>query len=50
MRKKYTNVAIPEELAQEIDKFILKSKLGYSSRAQFVMEAIRHKIMDEKKI
>ena len=43
MRKKYTNVAIPEELAKEIDKLISKSKLGYTSRAQFVMEAIRQK-------
>lgn len=48
MRKKYTNVAIPEDLASEIDKVIDKSKLGYTSRAQFVMEAIRQKIKDEQ--
>ena len=50
MRKKYTNVAIPEELAKEIDKLISKSKLGYTSRAQFVMEAIRQKIKEENKL
>lgn len=44
IRKKYTNVAIPEELAEEIDKFISKSKLGYTSRAQFVLEAIRNNL------
>lgn len=49
MRAKYTNVAIPEVLAQEIDKVISKSKLAYTSRAQFVLEAIRQKIKEEKK-
>jgi len=27
MKKKYTNVAIPEELANEVDKRVKKSKL-----------------------
>lgn len=49
MRKKYTNVALPEELAIEIDSVIEKSSLGYSSRAQFVIEAVRSKIVAEKK-
>lgn len=44
MRKKYTNVAIPEELAKTIDKFIKKNKLGFRSRAEFVIEAIRNKL------
>ena len=48
MRKVYTNVAIPEDLAKEIDKVIEKSKLSYTSRAQFVLEAVRAKIKEEK--
>lgn len=44
MRKKYTNVAIPEELASEIDNFIKKTKMGFRSRAEFVVEAIRNKL------
>ena len=48
MRKKYTNIAIPEELAAEIDKVVTKSKLGYTSRAQFVIEAIRERILKTK--
>ncbi|MBT4604278.1 ribbon-helix-helix protein, CopG family [archaeon] len=48
MRAKYTNVAIPEELAHQIDKLIKKSKLGYTSRAQFVLEAIRAKMEAQK--
>lgn len=44
VRAKYTNVAIPEDLAKEIDKFIKKNKLGFRSRAEFTMEAIRNKL------
>jgi metal-responsive CopG/Arc/MetJ family transcriptional regulator len=48
MRKKYTNVAIPVDLASEIDKTVKGSTLGYSSRAQFVLEAVRQRILQEK--
>jgi metal-responsive CopG/Arc/MetJ family transcriptional regulator len=44
MRKKYTNVAIPEELAKAVDSFVQKNKLGFRSRAEFVIEAIRNKL------
>jgi len=44
MRKKYTNVGIPNELARAIDKIIPLIKRGYRSRAEFVIEAIRQKI------
>ena len=49
-RKKYTNVSIPEDLANEIDAIVKKSKLGYDSRAGFIMEASREKIYKEKKL
>jgi len=48
MRAKYTNVAIPEALANEIDLIVKTSKLGYTSRAQFVLEAIHTKIENYK--
>ncbi len=44
MRKKYTNIAIPEELAKYIDDYVKKSKLGFRSRAEFAIEAIRQKL------
>jgi metal-responsive CopG/Arc/MetJ family transcriptional regulator len=50
MRNSYTNVAIPSELAEEIDKLVHHSKLGHTSRAQFVLEAIRERIIDYNKI
>ncbi len=49
MRAKYTNVAIPEPLAKEIDHIVKISKLGYTSRAQFVLEAIHTKMENYKK-
>lgn len=47
MRARYVNVSVPEELAKEIDKFIEKSKLGYRSRAEVVIEAVR-RLMNKK--
>ena len=44
--KKYTNVALPEELVAEIKKAIEKSNLGYKSKSEFVKEAIRNSLKD----
>jgi len=49
MRKKYTNVGIPSELAKAIDKIIPLIKRGYRSRAEFVIEAIRQKMEAQHK-
>ena len=48
MRAKYTNIAIPTELASEIDKVVSSKRLGYTSRAQFAIEAIRERILKLK--
>lgn len=48
MRARYINVSIPEELAKKIDDFITKSKMGYRSRAEVVLEALR-RLIDKKK-
>jgi len=47
--KRYVNVKIPVELSEEIDKLIEKKVLGYRSRAEFVAEAIREKLIQVKK-
>ena len=44
-RKGYTTVAIPDELAKEVDKIIEKKVLGYRSRGEFVAEATRGKLV-----
>ena len=40
-RGKYTSVKIPKELAESIDRYVEASKLGYHSRTNFILEAIR---------
>ena len=49
MPKRYVNVKIPIELADEIDKILEKKLLGYRSRAEFVAEAVRDKLLRVKK-
>jgi len=49
-RKRYLHVSIPEELAKEVDEITKKSKLGYDSRAGFIIESIREKIYKESKL
>lgn len=48
MRKNYVNVSIPSELIETIDKTWKKSSLGYRSRAEFILAAIREKIEKEQ--
>jgi hypothetical protein len=47
--QQYVNVKIPIELAEEVDKIIEKKTLGYRSRAEFVAESIRQKLIEVKK-
>jgi len=39
------NIKIPEELTKEIDKLVEKAVYGYRSRAEFVAEAIRERLI-----
>jgi len=48
--KKVTNINIPTDLAEAIDKVIKESSLGYHNRSEFTMQAIREKIYKEKKL
>ncbi len=49
MPKTYVNVKLPVELADEVDKVLEKKILGYRSRAEFVAEAVREKLIQVKK-
>ncbi|MFH1683096.1 MAG: ribbon-helix-helix domain-containing protein [Candidatus Woesearchaeota archaeon] len=46
--RKYTNVALPSDLIEEIDKVIKKRGLGYKSRGEFVKEAARNLLKEIK--
>jgi len=40
-RKGYTNVSLPNTLIAEIDKIVSKKIKGYTSRAEYIKDAIR---------
>lgn len=41
-RKGYTTIALPDELVKEMDSVIKRKKKGYTSRGEFVKEAVRN--------
>ena len=47
--KRYVNVKLPVELGDEVDNILEKKLLGYRSRAEFVAEAVRDKLLQVKK-
>jgi len=44
MPKEYVTVRIPKDLANKIDEVIETIARGYTSRAEFIKEAVRQKI------
>lgn len=47
--KRYVNVKLPVELADEVDKVLEKKLLGDRSRGEFVAETVRDKLIQIKK-
>jgi metal-responsive CopG/Arc/MetJ family transcriptional regulator len=47
--RRYTNIALPDDLVEQIDKVIKKGGYGYKSRAEFVKEAVRALLKEFKK-
>lgn len=45
MAKRYVNVKIPQELADEIDAIVEAGHLGYRSRAELVIESSRERVI-----
>ena len=48
--KRYTNVALPEDLIGQIDNIIRKKGLGYKSRGELVKEAVRNLLKEINKL
>jgi len=44
MVEKYVSVSIPKSLIDKIDEVIESNEFGYSSRAEFMKEAVREKL------
>lgn len=48
-RKSYVGISIPKPLVDEIDPLVNNKIKGYTSRAEFVKEAIRKLLREIKK-
>ena len=44
--RRYTNIPLPDELAQQIEDVIKTADLGYKTKSEFVKEAVREKLME----
>jgi metal-responsive CopG/Arc/MetJ family transcriptional regulator len=47
--KRYVNVKLPVELTDEVEKISERKLLGYRSRNEFVVEAVRDKLIQVKR-
>lgn len=47
--RRYTNIAMPDELANQIDTVIKTAELGYKTKSEFVKEAVREKLIELSK-
>lgn len=45
----YRTIRLPKELVEEIEKIIRDKSLGYTSKADFVKDAVRRRIEEIKK-
>ena len=43
-RKRYRNVAIPEELYERCEEIVKSGILGYSSVSEFIRDAVRRRL------
>ena len=46
MVERYGNVALPEELLEQIDEVLKNAKFGYKTRAEFVKESVRSSLKE----
>jgi len=44
--RRYTNIPLPDELAQQIENVIKTADLGYKTKSEFVKEAVREKLVE----
>ena len=45
MARGYTSVSVPDTLLSEIDGIVRNKSMGYTSRSEFVKEALRMHVM-----
>lgn len=43
-KRGWKTIQLPEELLQRVDEIVEKSELGYTSRSEFIKEAVRLRV------
>ena len=44
--RKYVNIPLPNELAEQIDDVIKITKFGYKTKSEFIKETVRDKLIE----
>ena len=44
--RRYTNIPLPDELAEQVDGVIETAELGYKTKSEFVKEAVRERLIE----
>jgi metal-responsive CopG/Arc/MetJ family transcriptional regulator len=45
-RPRWKTIQLPEELLNRVDELVEKAELGYTSRSEFIKEAVRLRVED----
>ncbi len=48
--RRYTNIPLPDDLANQIDNVIKTAGLGYKTKSEFIKEAVREKLIELGKL
>ncbi len=46
LMRRYTNIPLPDELAEQIDGVIETAELGYKTKSEFVKDAVRERLIE----
>jgi len=50
VKTKYVQIGIPQELVDRVEEAIMKSKLGYRNRTEFMIDVIRRHVEKVEKL
>jgi metal-responsive CopG/Arc/MetJ family transcriptional regulator len=49
IKRKWRTIQLPEDMLEQVDKIVSTLGLGYTSRTEYIKEAVRLRILDIEK-
>ena len=49
-RQRWKTVQLPEELLRRVDEIVGHPEFGYSSRSEFIKDAVRHRLEELERL